>query len=414
MTDNGDGTATLSGTPAAGSGGTYAVTVTATNGVSPNATQVFTLYVLQGCQITSLSGTTFTTGQAGTFTVTSAGTPTCGLSATGLPSGVRFKDNGDGTATLSEASAATTAAGTYPITITATNGVGSAATQTFTLTVNQACQITSPSRTTFTVGQAGTFTVTSTGTPTCALTETGALPSGVTFTDNKDGTATLSGTPTTGGVYLVTITATNGVGSADTQAFTLTVLQAPAITSADHTTCLVGQACAFRVTSTGLPTPGLSVTSGSLPSGVLFTDNGDGTATISGAPTTAGTYTFTITAANGVGSAANQTFTLFVVGRPVVRRPAAPSGLRATSRGRSVSLTWTNNASAPSAATGILIQRSTNARFTTGIINTTVRPHVTTHIDTAVVKGKRYYYRVRAYNSVGNSAWSNVSNVTAP
>ena len=106
---------------------------------------------------TSPTGTTFTIGQAGNFTVVSAGTPTCGLSATGLPSGVKFKDNGDGTATISEASAATTAAGTYPITITATNGIGSAATQTFTLTVNQACQITSADHANFTVGQAGTL-----------------------------------------------------------------------------------------------------------------------------------------------------------------------------------------------------------------------------------------------------------------
>ena len=79
-----------------------------------------------------------------------------------------------------------------------------------------------------------------------------------------------------------------------------------------------------------------------------------------------------------------------------------------------MSLTWTNNASAPSAATAILIQRSTNARFTTAVTNTTVGPAVTSHIDTAVVKGKKYYYRVRAHNGAGNSPWSNVSNVTAP
>ena len=33
--DNGDGTATLAGTPAAGTGGTYPITITATNGVGP-------------------------------------------------------------------------------------------------------------------------------------------------------------------------------------------------------------------------------------------------------------------------------------------------------------------------------------------------------------------------------------------
>ena len=159
-----------------------------------------------------------------------------------------------------------------------------------------------------------------------------------------------------------------------------------------------------------MPTPGLSE-KGALPRGVKFKDNGDGTATLSGTPAagSGGTYPFRITATNVAGSDATQSFTLTVVGLP-----AAPSGLKATGRGKTVSLTWKNNASAPSAATAIQIQRSTNARFTTAVTNTTVGPDVTTHIDTAVVKGKKYYYRVRAHNSVGNSAWSNVSNVTAP
>ena len=46
--DNGDGTATLAGTPAAGTGGTYPLTITAANGVAPNATQSFTLTVDAG------------------------------------------------------------------------------------------------------------------------------------------------------------------------------------------------------------------------------------------------------------------------------------------------------------------------------------------------------------------------------
>ncbi len=45
FTDNGDGTATLAGTPAANSGGTYSLSINAANGVSPDATQSFTLTV---------------------------------------------------------------------------------------------------------------------------------------------------------------------------------------------------------------------------------------------------------------------------------------------------------------------------------------------------------------------------------
>ena len=386
FTDNGDGTATLAGTPAADTGGPYPFTINATNGVIPDATQSFTLTVDQACQITSADSATFTAGQPGTFTVTTTGVPTCALSETGaLPPGVTFTDNGDGTATLAGTPAADSG-GPYPFTINATNGVIPDATQSFTLTVNQACQITSADSATFTVGQPGTFTVTTTGYPTCALSETAALPPGVTFTDNGDGTATLAGTPAldSGGPYPFTINATDGVSPAATQSFTLTVNQAPGITSADHTTFEVGQAGIFTVTSTGAPTPGLSE-KGALPRGVTFKDNRDGAAALSGTPAggTGGTYTFTITATNGAGSD-TQSFILIVVGPP-----AAPSGLKARGKGRkTVSLTWTNHASAPSAATTIQIQRSTNARFTTAVTTTTVGPALTAHIDTSGGEGQ--------------------------
>ena len=69
---------------------------------------------------------------------------------------------------------------------------------------------------------------------------------------------------------------------------------APGITTADHTTFVVGSAGTFTVTTTGLPTAALSDT-GALPTGVTFTDNGDGTATLAGTPAagTGGIYHFT-------------------------------------------------------------------------------------------------------------------------
>ena len=135
FTRNGDGTATLAGTPAAGAGGVYPLTITAGNGISPAARQDFTLTVEQSPGITSAAEVTFTTGQAATFTLTSSGFPTAALSAQGaLPAGVTFTDNGDGTATLEGAPDAGTG-GVYRLTITAANDVAPAATQEFTLTV---------------------------------------------------------------------------------------------------------------------------------------------------------------------------------------------------------------------------------------------------------------------------------------
>ena len=159
FTDNKNGTATLAGTPAANTGGTYQFTINATNDVIPDATQSFTLTVNQAPGITSAAGTTFTAGQAGTFTVTTSGVPNSTLSETGaLPSRVTFTDNKNGTATITGIPGPVSG-GTYPFTITATNGVSPDATQAFTLTVNHAPGITSRRGTTFTVGQAGTFKI---------------------------------------------------------------------------------------------------------------------------------------------------------------------------------------------------------------------------------------------------------------
>ncbi len=62
-------TASLDGTPAAGSGGTYDFTITASNGTSPDTTQAFTLVVKEPPTFTSADTTTFTVGTAGTFDV---------------------------------------------------------------------------------------------------------------------------------------------------------------------------------------------------------------------------------------------------------------------------------------------------------------------------------------------------------
>jgi hypothetical protein len=315
FTDNGDGTASLAGTPNAGSGGVYSITIRASNGVSPDATQSFTLTVDESPSITSGSSTTFRVAHIDSFTWRTAGFPAAAISETGdLPDGVTAVDNGDGTATLSGTPAAGSG-GTYPITITASNGIGSDATQSFTLTVDQDAAFTSGASTTFTTGTAGSFGVTSTGFPTATLTETGALPSGVTFTDNADGTGTLSGTPAagSGGLYAISFRANNGVGTAATQSFTLSVDQPAALTSGTSASFTVGHAGSFTLTTTGFPVPAISE-NGNLPNGVSLVDNGDSTATLSGTPAagSGGTYTFTVKAINGVGAAALQTFTLTV------------------------------------------------------------------------------------------------------
>jgi hypothetical protein len=332
FTDNHDGTATLAGPPAAGTSGSYPVTITASNGISPDASQNFTLTVNAAPTapaITSGNAATFTVGTQGSFSVTTTGSPTAAITESGnLPSGVTFTDNGNGTATLAGTPAGGSA-GSYPVTITAANGVSPDASQNFALTVNPATAaptITSGGATTFAAGHAGTFTVTTTGNPTAALSATSspALPSGVSFSDNGDGTATLSGTPPAGsqGTYMLTITASNSAGTAS-QTFMLTVNSGLAITSANTASATAGTAFSFTVTTVGTPAPTLT-RAGTLPPGVTFTDNGNGTATLSGTPSAAarGPYPLTFTARNSTGTA-SQAFTLTVNNVPTFSSAAA-------------------------------------------------------------------------------------------
>jgi len=92
------------------------------------------------------------------------------------------------------------------------------------------------------------------------------------------------------------------------------VTSAPVITSAAALSVPAGQSFTFTVTATGSPTPTLR-SSGSLPSGVRFAANRDGTATLSGSVRRRGTYRFTISATSGTGRSAQtatQAFTLTV------------------------------------------------------------------------------------------------------
>jgi hypothetical protein len=200
------------------------------------------------------------------------GTATFTAAASGYPAPtVQWKVSADGGSTYTNVSGATSP--TLSFTATAgdagnlyeavfTNSTGTATTNPASLSEQQPPAFSSASSATFTAGTSGSFEVTTSGFPNAALSESGTLPSGVTFTDNGDGTGTLAGTPAagTGGRYPITLTASNGVSPDATQSFTLTVAEAPSITSADHATFSAGSAGTFTVTTAGHPAAALSET----------------------------------------------------------------------------------------------------------------------------------------------------------
>ena len=121
FTDNGDGTATLAGTPAANAGGSYSITITATNTLG-SSSETFTLKVDQPPAITSPASASAAVGTPFSYQITATGYPAPRLSKLGtLPKGLTFKASA-GTITGTPAAGS---AGSYEIAIGAKNSTGS-------------------------------------------------------------------------------------------------------------------------------------------------------------------------------------------------------------------------------------------------------------------------------------------------
>ncbi|MCL2362214.1 MAG: Ig domain-containing protein [Defluviitaleaceae bacterium] len=132
---------------------------------------------------------------------------------------------------------------------------------------------------------------------TWSLADGSTLPDGLSLVDDE-----ILGTPTVAGVYNFTIAAENDAGI-DYRTFIMTIANPPAIITISLPDGTTGTSYSIGLVATGdtpiswqvVPSSGSET---GLPPG-LSLDTGTGE--IHGAPTTAGTFTFSIRATNGVG-----------------------------------------------------------------------------------------------------------------
>jgi hypothetical protein len=88
--------------------------------------------------------------------------------------------------------------------------------------------------------------------------------------------------------------------------------------------------------------------------------------------------------------------------------PNAPGSLAATAASSSqVDLTWSDNASTENS---FELDRATNSAFTSGLVTTTLAANATSRTVTGLTATTTYYFRVRAVNGAGSSAYSNTAN----
>lgn len=143
----------------------------------------FTLSLSTAPTITSAAATTFTVATAGTFSVVGTGAPAPTFSASGaLPAGVTLSSAG-----VLAGTPATGTAGTYPVTITASNGTLPNATQAFTLTVAKRTQTITFATIAGQTFAASPFTI--------SATASSGLP--VAFTSTTPAVCTVAGTVVT-------------------------------------------------------------------------------------------------------------------------------------------------------------------------------------------------------------------------
>ena len=93
---------------------------------------------------------------------------------------------------------------------------------------------------------------------------------------------------------------------------------------------------------------------------------------------------------------------------PLPDPPAAPSSLMATAIDPySIELNWTDNATTE---TGFTIEHSTNGN--TWSVESSLGPNTTTYTDAALSPATTHYYRVRAFDAITSSTWSNTASAT--
>ena len=341
----------LSGTPTAS--GTFTFLVTATDSIGAIGTQSLSIVVNPFVVMITVSlppwtknfptysQTIVATGGTGTVTFTAP--------ANNLPTGMTLSSSGVLSGTPS-------VAGSFTFDITATDSIGDFDFVTFTVVINPIVAVTTASLPDWTSNFAGySSNIAATGgTGTLTFTTVNAnLPTGLTLSS----AGVLSGKPTVPGTYNFTVTATDSVGATGTKAYTVKINAPIAITTAtlpNWTANFAGYSSTISTTG-GTGTLVLTTVNANLPTGLVLSTAG----VLSGTPTVAGTYIFTVTATDTVGSTSTLQYTV-KINAPIAITTATLPNWTANLAGYTTSIAATGG-------TGTLSFSTVNANLPTGL-----------------------------------------------
>jgi hypothetical protein len=306
--DNGDGTATLSGTPSnldVTGDNTVNLIVSDPGGLSDVQNFVINVLNVNDVPVFDSIPETAAIQDVPYVYAISASDPDFGetqsltISATVMPSWLTLTDQGDGTATLAGTPSSADVNIDNSVALLVTDPNGGTDTQAFVITVenrnDQPVFTSTPPAGGASVDVLYTYNVFASD-PDAGDTQTltfsaRTLPGWLSFVDNGDGTAVLSGTPTIADVTLdntVVLEVVDSGGLGSTQTFVVDVISvnaAPRFESSPITSATESAEYRYSVRATDSNGDAVTIAATTLPAWLTLTDRGGGFAMLSGVPT---------------------------------------------------------------------------------------------------------------------------------
>ncbi len=308
----------IEGTPTTGGSFSFRITATSANGCVGSGLYVIPINCMTTLNPTdpALPAATVGTPYGVTFSLTGGGVPPFTFSLVGMPPPGLTLNGSTGVL-----SGSPTQAGNFSFIITVSDPNRCSENRLYTVAVNNpvcpTITINPPGILSGRVGVAYSFSFNASGGQLpYTYSISGTLPSGLTFSSPN----LITGTPTAAGNYNITARATDANGCTGERTYTLEIFNpncpaidiAPTTLSAGTTGTMYNQ----TFTSSGGTAPySFTITAGLLPAELSLATNG----VLSGTPTTASNYIFTVRATDANGCSGSRIYTL------VINNPACPT-----------------------------------------------------------------------------------------
>ena len=321
----------ISGTPSAG--GSFSFTVFVRDSDGNTGTRAYTVNI--GSNILTVLPPTLPNGTQSvpySQTVTASGGTgpyTFSVTAGSLPTGLSLDSAGNLTGTPS-------GSGSSTFTVRAIDSVNNTGTRSYTINIGSNILTVSP--VTLPNGTQGTSysqTITASGgsAPYSFAVTAGTLPTGLSLSSG----GVLSGTPSANGSFSFTVQATDPGFNTGSRSYTVIInLAALTISPSSLPAGTVGTAYSQTATASGGSAPySYAVLSGSLPTGLSLNS---GTGAITGTPTVAGSYSFTIQATDTTPNTGTRDYTINIGSNILIVSPSTlPNGTQNTAYSQTVS-----------------------------------------------------------------------------